>query len=169
VTILPGTTFEGVDPDASLELAAAELRRRAARAHHVGLPLSIEPHFGSVVQTPARTQELIDLSPEIQLTLDYSHFVYQGILPGDVHPLLKHVRHFHVRPAAPRSIQTRVIDGTIEYQEIRDRLLASGYDGWFALEYQWEEAWEPGGLDFTRVDCIAETAALRDLLLHSAQ
>jgi hypothetical protein len=45
---------------------------------------------------------------------------------------------------------------------IRDALLGMGYDGYFAIEYQWEEGW----LDFAHVDCIAETADTRAVLLN---
>jgi sugar phosphate isomerase/epimerase len=164
LTILPGTTFDGIDESQSLELAAAELRARAELAAAVNVPLSVEPHFGSIVQTPASTLRLVELAPEVGLTLDYSHYVYQGIEPDAVDALLPYTRHFHVRPAAPGAIQARADEGTIDFVRIRDELVARGYSGWFALEYQWEEPWEPGAMDFTRVDCISETIAIRDLL-----
>jgi sugar phosphate isomerase/epimerase len=162
ITILPGTTFEGIAEDDSLELAAAELERRATIAGEAGLRLAVEPHFDSVVETPAKTLALLERTENVGLALDLSHFIYAGSAQEDAYPLLERTRHVHLRQAAPNAIQTRVGEGVIDFAELRDRLLASGYDGYFALEYQWEE----GSPDFTHVDCIAESAQLRDLMLH---
>jgi sugar phosphate isomerase/epimerase len=161
VTILPGTTFDGVDEDASLALAATELERRATIAGEAGLRLAVEPHFDSVVPTPARTLELLERTEHVGLALDLSHFVYAGAAQEDAYELFERTHHVHLRQAAPDAIQTRLREGVIDFADLRDRLLAAGYDGYFALEYQWEE----GSPDFTHVDCIAETAQLRDLML----
>ena len=162
VTILPGTVFDAVGEEASLELAASELNRRAEIAGEAGLRLAFEPHFGSLAETPARALELVERTPEVGFALDYSHFVYQGISVEDVDPLLSRTHHLHVRQAAPGAIQTRTEEGVIDFARIRDALLGMGYDGYFALEYQWEEGW----LDFAHVDCIAETADTRAVLLN---
>jgi sugar phosphate isomerase/epimerase len=163
ITVLPGTTFEGVDEDESLELAAAELERRAAVAGEAGLRLAIEPHFDSVVPTPARTLALLERTENVGLALDVSHFVYAGVAQEDAYPLLDRTYHVHLRQAAPGAIQTRVQEGVIDFPALRDRLLAGGYAGYFALEYQWED----GSPDFSHVDCITETAELRDLMRQS--
>jgi sugar phosphate isomerase/epimerase len=157
LTILPGTTFD----ESSLELAASELNRRAEIAGEAGLHLAFEPHLGSLAETPAQALELIERTPDVGFALDYSHFVYQGIPVEDVHPLLARTRHFHARQAAPGVIQARTHEGVIDFAQIRDTLLGMGYEGYFAVEYQWEDGW----LDFSRVDCIAETADTRAVLL----
>jgi sugar phosphate isomerase/epimerase len=164
LTILPGTKFDGVPEADSRALAAAELNRRAQLAGEAGLRLAIEPHYQSVAATPATALELLDHAPDVGLALDYSHFVYQGIPERDVDALLERTCHLHVRQAAPGAIQARTSEGTIDLPGIRDRLLDQGYEGYFAIEYQWEEGW----LDFSHVDCISETAQTRDILLGSA-
>jgi hypothetical protein len=58
------------------------------------------------------------------------------------------------------SVKVGVVGGEIDFHVMLRTLAESGYDGYLALEYQWEEA-----LDSNRVDCIGETADLRDLLL----
>jgi sugar phosphate isomerase/epimerase len=161
LTILPGTPFEGGAEDTSLELAAVELNRRAQLAGAAGLRLAFEPHYGSIAPTPERALELIELTPEVGFALDYSHFVYQAIPVEDVDPLLERTYHLHVRQSEPGDMQSRAREGTIDFLRIRDKLLGLRYDGYFALEYQWEDGW----LDFSRVDCISETADMRDLLL----
>jgi sugar phosphate isomerase/epimerase len=158
ITILPGTSFD----DASLELAATELNRRAEIAGAAGLRLAFEPHYGSLAETPARALELVERTPDVGFALDYSHFVYQGIPVEDVDALLPRTHHLHVRQAAPGAIQARTNEGVIDFVRIRDALLAIGYEGYFALEYQWEDGW----LDFAHVDCIAETADTRAVLLN---
>jgi sugar phosphate isomerase/epimerase len=158
LTILPGPTFD----ESSLELAASELNRRAQIAGEAGLHLSFEPHLGSVAETPAQALDLIERTPDVGFALDYSHFVYQGIPVEEVDPLLERTNHFHARQAAPGVIQARTHEGVIDFAGIRDALLGMGYGGYFALEYQWEDGW----LDFSRVDCIAETADTRAVLLE---
>jgi sugar phosphate isomerase/epimerase len=160
LTVLPGMPFD--DAGASFDLAAHELARRAERARDLGLALSIEPHYDSIVQTPARTLELLERVPEIQLALDYSHFVYQGIPQTDVEVLISHARHIHLRQAGPGAMQLPAHSGVLDFPLMVARLDAAGYSGFLCLEYQWEE-W----LGCNRVDCISETAELRDLLLAS--
>jgi sugar phosphate isomerase/epimerase len=161
LTVLPGALFDGIDESESLRLAASELERRAERAGEAGLRFSVEPHFRSVVATPARTAALLELTEHVEIALDISHFTFQTYEQHESDPLLPRTRHVHLRQAAPGEIQSRVTEGTIDYPGLRAQLLALGYDGYFALEYQWEEGW----LDFTHVDCIAETAEMRDLML----
>lgn len=156
VTLLPGVEFDG----ASLDEAAAELRRRAEIAGEAGLRLAFEPHYESIVETPERTLELLDRAPGVGLALDYSHFVFQGTPQADVDVLIPHAHHVHLRQAGRGEMQLRVHEGEIDFPRLMGRLRQAGYDGYLALEYQWEE-W----LDCNRVDCISETAALRDLLL----
>ncbi len=161
VTILPGALFAGVEEDESLALAATELERRAVRAGEAGLRFSVEPHLRSVISTPARTAALLERTEHVGIALDQSHFAFQTYELEESFPLLPRTRHVHLRQGGPGLVQARLDEGTIDYAALRDRLLGAGYDGYFALEYQWEEGW----LDFTHVDCISETADMRDLML----
>ncbi|HMJ94495.1 MAG TPA: sugar phosphate isomerase/epimerase family protein [Thermoleophilaceae bacterium] len=161
MTVLPGVPFDGVDERESLALAASELEQRAKIAADAGLRLSVEPHLDSIIPTPAGAEPFLERTEEVGLTLDVSHFTYQGIAQGESDPLIARTRHVHLRQARQDVMQARVREGTIDFPALRDRLLAAGYDAYFGLEYQWEEHW----LDFTHVDCITETAELRDLLL----
>lgn len=161
VTILPGALFDGIDESESLDLAATELQRRAEHAGEAGLRFSVEPHLRSVVATPARTAALLEKTVDVGIALDQSHFAFQTYELEDSYPLLPRTRHVHLREGGPGLVQARVGEGKIDYAALRDRLLGGGYEGYFAIEYQWEEGW----LDFTRVDCISETAEMRDLML----
>jgi sugar phosphate isomerase/epimerase len=162
VSILPGAVFHGVDEGESLELAARELQRRAERAGEAGLRFSVEPHFRSIVPTPMRTEVLLERTTDVGLTFDQAHFAFQGYELEESFPLLARTRHVHIRQAGPGLAQARTEEGTIDFRQLRNRLLDGGYEGYFAAEYQWEEGW----LDFTRVDCVSETAEIRDLMLE---
>jgi sugar phosphate isomerase/epimerase len=163
ITVLPGSVFEGTTPEECLDLSAMELQRRAEIAGEAGLGLSIEPHYESVVETPELTLRLLEKAPDVMLTLDHGHFVYQGFTQDDIDVLLPRSRHLQLRQAAPGAMQTPARAGAIDYGLLLDRLAEAGYGGYLGLEYQWDE-W----LDFNRVDCISETAELRDVLLEHA-
>lgn len=160
VTLLPGVEFDEVGPEASLQLAASELQRRAQLAAEAGLALSFEPHYQSITETPERTLELLAAAPDLSLALDHSHFVFQGFAQEEVDVLIPHARHFHLRQAAEGAMQLPAREGAIDFSRLLVQLREIDYGGYLTLEYQWEE-W----LDCHRVDCVSETAELRDLLV----
>jgi sugar phosphate isomerase/epimerase len=163
MTFLPGIHWQQESWDASFERAVEELSWRVEQARRKGLRISIEPHFGSIVTTPAQVLQLIDEVPALELTLDYTHFIYQGIPEQDVDPLLQHARHFHARGATPERLQATLRANTIDYDRILDLLLESGYDGYIGIEYVWTPAEPPGSAyDMTNTDNLSETILLRD-------
>jgi sugar phosphate isomerase/epimerase len=159
LTVLPGVAFPGVDDKQSLTLAATELQRRAEIAGEKGVTLSIEPHYGSIVSTPAAALELLSQAPDVGLTLDYSHFVFQGITQSEVDVLLPRSRHLHLRPAASGDMQMRTGEGAIDFSEMVRRLTQARYSGYLSVEFCWSD-W----MGLNRVDCVSETAVLRDLV-----
>jgi sugar phosphate isomerase/epimerase len=159
MTMLPGVEFAGVDPHVSRQTASAELQRLAQSAGESGVALSIEPHYQSIAAVPDTTLELLDAAPDLRLTLDHGHFVFQGITQSDVDLLIPATRHVQLRQAAVGDMQTPARQGDIDYGVLLAALAAAGYSGFLGLEYQWDH-W----MDFNRVDCISETAELRDLL-----
>lgn len=165
MTFLPGIFWEGESPADSLARGIKELAWRVAVAHEKGLRVSIEPHIGSFVETPSAVLDLLDAVPGLELTLDYTHFVYQGVPESDVDPLVEHARHFHARGASSSSLQSTLRANTIDYDRILELLLASNYDGWIGIEYVWHPADPPGSAyDMTNTDNVAETILLRDRL-----
>ncbi|WP_051579456.1 sugar phosphate isomerase/epimerase family protein [Pseudonocardia acaciae] len=159
VTILPGTVHDGDSPERALERSAAELRRRVRLAEDAGLQLSVEPHHGSVTDTPARTLDLLERVPGLRLTLDYGHFTVAGFPDEEIEPLVRHARHVQCRGAAPGVLQAGMRDNTIDFARQVAALRSSAYTGYLACEYVWAE-WM--GCD--RVDNLSETVALRDVL-----
>jgi sugar phosphate isomerase/epimerase len=165
MTMLPGIDWEGESHDDSLARSAEELAWRAEEARAAGVRFSVEPHVGSVAPTPAEAMRLVEMTPGLELTLDYCHFVFQGIPESEAEPLLRHSRHFHARGATQGRLQTTLRENTIDYARLVDAMREAGYDGYIAVEYVWTPGEPPGGpYDLTNTDNVAETILLRDLL-----
>jgi sugar phosphate isomerase/epimerase len=160
MTMLPGVVWPGEDHADSLSRSAAELARRVEAAAARGVRFSIEPHVGSVCPTPEDCLRLCELAPGLELTLDYSHFVYQGFSEAEVEPLLAHTRHFHARAAVEGQLQSRVSESSIDWERVIDAMREYGYDGYISLEFAWTETEE--GL--SNVDVLSESLVLRDRL-----
>jgi sugar phosphate isomerase/epimerase len=125
----------------------------------VGVTLSVEPHLGSLVSTPQAASRLLDLTPGLTLTLDYGHFIYQGIPDAAIEPLLARTSHFHARGACAGKLQSTMVENTIDFDSVVRAMQKVKYRGFVALEYVWVE-W----MDLNRVDNLSETVILRDLL-----
>jgi sugar phosphate isomerase/epimerase len=160
ITILPGIEWPGERYDESLARTSDELAWRAQHAASAGLRFSVEPHVGSIMPTPEQAKRLCEETPGLELTLDYSHFVRQGLPEEQVDVLAPHARHVHVRGAAPGRIQTSVAESTLDVERMVGALREAAYDGYLALEYVWLR-WER----CNECDNLAETIILRDRLL----
>jgi sugar phosphate isomerase/epimerase len=159
LTTLPGVVFPGEPFGDALARSAGGLRQRVDLAARAGLALSAEPHVESLIDTPDKTRQLLDLVPGLQLTLDHAHYVYGGASQADVDALLRWARHLQCRPGRPGQLQARVADDAIDFEKVVALLLAQGYEGYLAVEYVWQD-W----LDCNRVDTVGETALMRDRL-----
>lgn len=159
VTTLPGVLFDGDTFDTALRRAAEGLRRRVDLAAASGLSTSVEPHTGSLIDTPDKTVQLLELVPGLQITLDYAHYVYAGVPQSEIDPLLPLARHLQCRPGRPGGLQVPVSEDAIDWASVVAQLNAAGYAGYLALEYTWQE-W----LGCNRVDTVGESALLRDVL-----
>ena len=160
LTLLPGIDWPDEPHEASLARALGELEPRLAEARDRGVPLSIEPHVGSVCEKPGDAAWLCETLPGLQLTLDYTHFVSLGFAESEVDPLVPHTRHFHARGGANGRLQTSLAENSIDYERIIDLLARSGYDGHIAVEYVWVEV-----EGMAAVDVLSETVMMRDRLL----
>jgi sugar phosphate isomerase/epimerase len=166
VTILPGLEWASEDRAQSLARAQSELARHMANAHGKGLELSVEPHRWSLVASPAAVVELLDGVPGLKLTLDYSHFVYQGTAQDSIEPLLGHSRHLHMRGAREGKMHTILEQNMIDFKRIFEVLSQIDYAGYVALEY---EPVQMDRGDADPYDVVSETVRLRDLLADYAR
>jgi sugar phosphate isomerase/epimerase len=156
ITLCPGVEHESCGRAASFEIAVEELARLAKVGHDAGLRVSFEPHVESIAESPEDALRVIEQAPHLAITLDYSHFIYQGYADTDVEPLLPHTGHFHVRQAKKGELQCRTHEGTIDFNRALTRLQEGDYNGRVAFEYVWEQ-W----MDNDRVDVLSETLVLR--------
>lgn len=159
ITGLPGVSHLGVSDGDSLSRAAEESSWRAAEATKAGLVYAVEAHVGSICPSPETTLEFLRQSQHVTLTLDYGHFIYQGLSNESVHSLLRHASHFHARGGAPRQLQSTVKDNTIDFAAIVRELRRLNYQGFICLEYVWVD-WE----GCNRTDNVSETLLLKQHL-----
>jgi sugar phosphate isomerase/epimerase len=159
MTTLPGIHWPDEPYEDSFARASEELGWRAERARGEGLQFSVEPHVGSVVPTPAQARRLVEQTPGLEITLDYSHFVRQGIAQEDADDLVPFARHVHVRGASRASVQASLRESSVDFERLVGALKAGGYDGYLTLEYVWLR-WER----CDQCDNLSETILLRDRL-----
>ncbi len=159
ITMLPGIDWENGGHGDSFDRSVDELGWRAELARVEGLRFSIEPHLGSIAQAPAEADRLCRETSGLELTLDYSHFVYQGYSQEEIEPLVVHARHLHARGARETRMQTALKDSVIDFERLVDVLQASGYAGDIGLEVLWID-WE----HLNECDTVSETILLRDRL-----
>jgi sugar phosphate isomerase/epimerase len=162
VTTLPGVLFHGDSFDSALTRSASGLARRVAMAAERGLATSVEPHTGSLIDTPEKTLALLAKVPDLKITLDYAHYVYGGVAQADIDALLGYARHLQIRPGRPGQLQVPVTEDAINWAPVVAALKQASYPGYLALEYTWQD-W----LGCNRVDTVGESALLRDVLLQA--
>lgn len=159
VTSLPGIRFQTESEADSLRRCAEELEWRRNLAHEAGVCFAVEAHTGSIISYPAAAQRLLELAPELTLTLDPGHFVHQGFTDAEIMPLVERASHFHARCGRPGRLQAPLKENTIDFAAYVTALKARGYTGWLAVEYVWID-WE----HCNEVDVLSETILLRNLL-----
>ncbi len=164
LTMLPGIDWPGETHEESVARASEELAYRAERAGARGLRFSVEPHLGSLAQEPGEAARLCERTPGLELTLDYSHFVYQGYPDEEIEPLVAYARHFHARGARPGRMQCALKDSTTDFERMVAAAREAGYDGDIGLEYLWID-WE----HLNECDTVSETILLRDRLLAALE
>lgn len=159
VSALPGAVFDNVGLEASFERCCEEMAWRVERATEAGVPFGIEGHVGSIVPTPDRLEQLLERVPGLNLTLDYTHFAYEGIPDDHVEPLLARTNHLHCRGGRHKRLQCSFKENQIDYDRIVARLRELEYSGFICVEYVWID-WE----HCNETDNLSETILFRDAL-----
>jgi sugar phosphate isomerase/epimerase len=159
MTGLPGVDWPDEPHDTSLKRCAEELAWRAEQARQVGVVFSVEAHLGSLVPTPAAAKQLVEMTPGLTLTLDYTHFTYQGFSDDDCESLIPYATHYHARGARQARLQAPLKDNIIDYHRVLRAMERANYPGYVGVEYVWID-WE----HCNEVDNLSETILLRDQL-----
>ena len=158
-TISPGMHHPDRSYNENLDTTAEALNALTDIAGEQNIAVRFEPHVMSVVDTPERAMALLERTPQATVTLDYSHFTLQYIPDERIHPLLAHTDHFHIRPARPGKLQSRLDENTIDFVDIVNRLKALNYQRCLSVEFVCM-TW----YDCNQVDCLTETIFVKDLL-----
>jgi sugar phosphate isomerase/epimerase len=158
-TTLPGVHNPDEAKEDSLQRASEELAWRVEQAREHGITFSVEAHIGSIVPTPEAAARLVEMTPGLTLTLDYTHFTRIGLADSAVEPLVKYASHFHARGACKGRLQATFKQNTIDYARILKVMKQTGYAGFVGIEYVWID-WE----HCNEVDNLSETILLRDFL-----
>jgi sugar phosphate isomerase/epimerase len=159
ITVSPGIIHKD-GPEHSLARAVPALLRMARAVEDTDLRLSFEPHLDSVTERPEQALLLLEAVPGLSVTLDYAHFVCQGVVRREVAPLLEHVAHVQVRQAKRGALQTTHDEGTINLPEMVEDLHQVGYRGVVCVEYMTTFGWH----NMRRVSISRETVRTRDAL-----
>lgn len=157
VTTLPGVHFETEAYAASLERSVAELAWRVEQAGRYNIVFGVEAHVGSIVSDPESAERLVQQTPGLTLTLDYTHFTRLGLADAAIEPLVKYASHFHIRGARPGRLQESFAHNAIDYRRVYEVMQTSGYAGWLGIEYVWID-WE----HCNECDNLSETILFRD-------
>lgn len=157
VSALPGVRFAEESAKDSFRRACDELAWRVEQAAAQELTFSVEAHVGSIVPRPAAALKLVEQTPGLTLTLDYTHFTKVGIPDDQIEPLVPHARHFHARGARRGRLQASFANNTIDYARVWQKLIEANYPGYVGIEYVWID-WE----HCNEVDNLSETILWRD-------
>ena len=158
VFVLPGVV-DGRPKDQALADSAASLRALNDIAQGQGVTLTVEPHVGGILASPAETLALLEQAPGVKRALDYAHFACMGFTQDAIDPLAHHAGHIHLRQARPGALQTKWGEGTLDFAAMVGVLRCAGYDGWLAVEYV-HQAYMNTLFD----DVLTETIRMRDAM-----
>lgn len=163
ITILPGVIFRTESRATSSARAVDELAWRVEQAVALKLALGVEPHIGSLADTPEHAWKLAERVPGLGFTLDYAHFTRIGIPDSRIEPLTARATHFHARCARPGRLQSSLKENAIDFSRALTALHLQRFKGWIALEYVWID-WE----HCNEIDVLSETIQLHRHLVAAA-
>ena len=135
LTALPGAHFAAESRRDSLARAADELAWRVEQAGEYSITFAVEPHIGSIVDTPRRAEKLVRETPGLTLTLDYAHMYPRGYPEAQIEGLIQYSSHFHARGVNRRSGAGSLEENTLDWKRVFRVMDKTGYRGWIELEY----------------------------------
>lgn len=139
---------------------AGRLTELAKRMRGRGMRLAYHHHMGTVIQSEADVEALMEASgPEVELLLDTGHLVFAGGDPlavaGRHAARIAHVHCKDIRRNVLERVRNRDTsfleavlqgvftvpgDGCIDYAAVLGPIAAAGYDGWLVVEAEQDPA-----------------------------
>lgn len=159
ITVSPGIIHSD-GPEHSLARAIPALLHIVQCAEDTDLRISFEPHMDSVAQRPEQALLLLGAVPGLSITLDYAHFVYQGIVQREIEGLMEHVAHVQIRQAKRGSLQTPHDEGSLPIAQLLQELHDNGYRGALTVEYMTTFGWH----GMQKISISKEIVRTRDAL-----
>jgi sugar phosphate isomerase/epimerase len=135
IMAVPGVPQETLGAQGAWDVAVEMLGKMLAIARAQGIRFNVEPHTGSILETPAAALDMARAIPGLTYTLDYSHFISLGLAQSTVAPLHAHAAHMHARQARQGQLYATLAEGTIDFRAIIRSLQQAGWDGVIAMEY----------------------------------
>ncbi len=136
-------TTAGSSPDA-WESRKSQLVERtqelAEYAQAKGVMIAMEPHVGSIIDTPQKMVELIELVglPTVKVNFDISHFNVMGYsIEESVSALAQHAVHTHVKDETGRAPNHQFLipgEGVFDYVAYLQSMQCHGYTGYISAE-----------------------------------
>jgi len=157
IFVLPGVYLPGRSIEDLTAASVDSLNELTAMAGEAGIVLTIEPHVGGLLTSPAATLEFIERVPGLKLTLDYSHFACMGFTQHEIDPLARHAAHVHLRQARPGCLQAKWGQGTLDFAGMIATLKSVGYASFLSLEYVHQDY-----MNTIYDDVLTETIRMRD-------
>jgi sugar phosphate isomerase/epimerase len=159
---VPGTPQPAWGPERAWQTSVEMLRAMCKIARVEGIRFNVEPHTGSILETPSAALAMTRAVPELAYTLDYSHFVSLGYPESEVAPLHAHAAHVHARQASKDHLYATMADGSIDFASIISALRQAEWDGTIAVEYSTANA--TGLRDNTVVQNVLLACRIEDLI-----
>lgn len=131
---LPGKLQPGWEAEQSWQVAAEMLTEMVAVARAEGVHFNLEAAKGSLLEHPAAALRMAQQVPGLGYTIDYGHFIGQGIAQEEVTPLFAYAPHIHGKQARPGYLKCMCHEGTVDYAAVIRELRARRWDGIIAME-----------------------------------
>jgi sugar phosphate isomerase/epimerase len=158
VFVLPGMARPATSHTSLMAQTATSLRAMLPVAAAHGVTLTIEPHVGGIVTSPAQTLALLEAVPGLSLTLDHAHFTCMGYSQDQIDVLARHAAHVHLRQARPGALQAKWGEGTLDFAAMFEMFREIGYQGFLSIEYVHQSY-----MNTLFDDVLTETIRMRDL------
>lgn len=128
------------DWDSKLGMLVERIQEAAEYGEKTGVTVAIEPHVGSIIDTPDRMLEVIRRvgSPAIGVNFDISHFNVMGIgIEESVSKMAPHARHTHVKDERGTVPDFEFLvpgEGEFDYVTYLKAMQRHGYTGFITAE-----------------------------------
>ena len=159
IFILPGIINKDQSRKDAFENSSYSLKKLRDLCLKNNIELLFEPHVHSFLESPEHTLELINATDGMKIVLDYAHFTCLGWTQYQTDVLIQHAGHIHLRQAKSGFLQTKLEEGTINFQAILGKLKEIKYKNYLSIEYVHQDY-----MNTLYEDVLSETIKMRDLI-----